>query len=66
MQHVGKGNNFVTDGWGPYGWMDEIGSGYFRIIHIHGHHDFGNGDESSSHVESVWADLKLKIKSYYT
>ena len=64
-QHIGTGNNIVTDGWGAYGWMDANNSGYNRIIHIHGHHDFGYGEESTSHVESLWADLKQKLKSFY-
>ena len=64
-QHVGTGNNIVTDGWGAYGWMNAHNSGYNRIIHIHGHHDFGYGEESTSHVESVWGDLKQKLSSFY-
>lgn len=64
-QHIGIGNNMVTDGWGAYEWMDANNLGYNRIIHIHGHHDFGYEEESTSHVESVWADLKQKLKSIY-
>ena len=63
--HVGIGNNIVTDGWGAYNWMNSLNSGYHRIIHIHGHHDFGYGAESTSHVESVWGELKQKFRSFY-
>ena len=62
---MGTGNNVVTDGWGAYNWMNSHNSGYNRIIHIHGHHDFGYGAESNSHVESVWGDLKQKLHAFY-
>jgi len=63
--HVGEGNFIITDGWGAYSSMDNPNSGYHRIIHIHGHHDFGHGDESTSHIEGVWADLKRIISRFY-
>ena len=28
-------------------------------------HDFGFGNESTSHVESIWSQLKIEIKSTY-
>ena len=63
--HVGTGNNVVTDRWGAYNWMNSHNSGYNRIIHIHGHHDFGYGSESTFHVESIWGVLKQKLHSFY-
>ena len=63
--HVGEGNFIITDRWGAYSWMDNPNSSYHRIIHIHGHHDFGHGDESTSHIEGVWADLKRIISRFY-
>ena len=63
--HVGTGNNIVKDGWGAYNWMNSFNSGYWRVIHIHGHHDFGYGTESTSHVESVWGGLKQKLREFY-
>ena len=62
--HVGIGNNIVTDGWGAYNWMNSFNSGYRRIIHIHGNHDFGYGAEATSHVESVWGDMKQKLRAF--
>ena len=38
--------------------MNAPNSGYNRIIHLHGHHDFEYGEESTSYVESIWGDLK--------
>ena len=63
--HVGKGNNVVTDRWGVYNWINSHNSGYNRIIHIHEYHDFGYGAESTSHVKSIWGDLKQKLHSFY-
>ena len=52
-------------GWGAYDWMDN-NQDFNRIIHIQGHHDFGHGDESTSHIESVWGDLKRLLSKAYT
>ena len=48
-----------------YNWNDDDNSGFHRIIHIHGHHDFCHGDESTSHIESVWSDLKRLLSKAY-
>lgn len=62
---VPKGNYIISDGWQGYQWLDNILSGYRHIKHIHNHGIFGFGLESSSHIESIWNSLKLKIKSIY-
>ena len=59
------GNNIVTDGWPGYDWMDQANSGYRRFPHIHGQNDFGHGVESTSHIESIWGQLKDVISSIY-
>lgn len=47
--------------------MDRIDSGYTHIKHVHGGGDFGFGRESTSHIESIWSQIKAKIKdTYYT
>lgn len=46
------------------GWIVK-NSGFNRIIHIHGHHDFDHGDDSTSHIESVWSDLKRLLSRAY-
>ena len=63
--HIGIGNTIITHGWGAYDWMNNLNSGYHRIIHILGHHDFGHGIESTSHIESVWGDLKRILSRFY-
>ena len=62
---IPEGNNLVTDGWHGYDWVDNANSGYTRYLHIHDHHDFGYGPESTSHIESIWAQLKSEIKTTY-
>ena len=63
--HVSIGNNIITDGWNGYNWMNNPNSGFNRIIHVHGLHDFGQGAESTSHIESVWGDLKRLLTKIY-
>lgn len=55
----------MTDGWRGYEWINNEDSGYSRIGHVHDLHDFGYGIESTSHVESIWSQLKQEIKSIY-
>lgn len=38
--------------------MNNPNSGFNRIIHVHGLHDFGQGAETTSHIESEWGNLK--------
>lgn len=59
------GNCLVTDGWDGYDWADIQNSGYIRYLHIHGHNDWWRGQDSTSHIESIWQQLKLEIKSTY-
>ena len=63
--NIAIGNNLVTDGWSGLDWINARNSGYRRYEHIHGHNDFGRGQESTSHIEGVWAQLKTEIKSTY-
>ena len=45
--------------------LDNPNSGYIRHKYVHGHGDFGLGQESTSHVKSLWGLLKAKIKECY-
>ena len=45
--------------------MNNPNSGFNRIIHVHGRHDFALGAESTSHIESVWGDLKRILSKIY-
>ena len=64
-KQVAKGNNICTDGWQGYDYLDAPNSGYHRYRHNHGGGDFGFGVQSTSHIESLWAHLKDKIKNIY-
>jgi hypothetical protein len=39
--------------------------GYSRSVHIHGGGDFGIGITSTSHIESIWSQLKSILKKIY-
>ena len=40
-------------------------SGYIHSKHTHNGGDFGQGYDSTSHIESIWNQLKNYIKSIY-
>ena len=40
--------------------------GYNCIIHMHGNRDFSLREESTSHIESIWLDIKRMLKWIYT
>lgn len=52
----------VTDGALCYLWLDDPNNGYEYSVHNHGHRDFGYASDSTSHIESLWANLKSLIK----
>lgn len=64
-KYVETGNNIVSDGWSSYNYLDNINSGYLHIKHIHGAGAFRWGAQSTSHIESIWAQIKAKIKETY-
>lgn len=39
--------------------------GYNRDVHVHGGGDFGFGINSTSHIESIWSQLKTILKQIY-
>ena len=55
----------MTDSWSGYNFLDMPNSGYIHLKHNHRRAQFGLGLESISHIESLWAILKQKIKSTY-
>ena len=63
--HIKKGNIIVSDSWGGYAWLNDENSGYIHSTHIHAQGNFGNGNDSTSHIEQLWAHLKLIIKKIY-
>ena len=59
---VSFNSSIITDGWSGYSWLDRPHSNYYHIVHSHSVGDFGNGDESTTHIESLWSSLKYLIK----
>lgn len=64
-KHVKKGNIIISDSWAGYHFLDSIDSGYTRHIYNHGHGNFGHGIDSTSRIESIWAEIKALIKKFY-
>lgn len=65
LNYVNKGNYIVTDGWRGYLWLDNINSGFIHLTHIHAKNAFGEGIQSTSQVERIWAQIKNEIKCTY-
>ena len=62
---VDKGNTIISNGWSSYNYLDNPDSGYIHVKHIHSAGSFGAGILSTSHIESIWAQIKSKIKETY-
>ena len=62
--HIESRNKIITDGWSGYSFIDDL-QGYIREVHIHEASDFGYGVNSTSHIESIWSQLKSVIKNIY-
>ena len=48
-----------------YVFLSENDLGYTRIRHANGTYDFGFRRESTSHIESIWAQIQTKLKEVY-
>ena len=64
-KHVLIGNSIVSDSWSGYNFLNAPNSGYNHIVHNHSRGNFGTGLESTSRIESIWGQLKFKIKNLY-
>lgn len=64
LHHFGKNNTIISDGWETYDWIGY--HNYHHIVHVHGRHDFGHGNEYTSHIEGIWGCLKGLIIKLYT
>ena len=62
---VPKGNRIVTDNAICYNFLTNVDSGYNHLIHTHGHGDFEDGIDSTSHIEQLWKHLKQLITEIY-
>lgn len=63
---VSTGNIIITDAALCYNWLNDIISGYTHHAHNHGHGEFGEGLDSTSHIEQLWHHLKSLIKNIYS
>ncbi len=63
--YVETGNTIISDGWYGYNFLNSESSGYHHITHVHMNGIFGQGIQSSSHIEAIWNIIKSKIKSIY-
>ena len=61
-----KGNIIIIDGPLCYNWLNQPFCGYAHSVHNHGHGNFGFCMNSTSHIESLWSNIKTLIKSIYT
>ena len=64
-KHIGTGNICITDGWQGYSFLNRINSGYVHHSYNHGRGQWGMGLDSTSRIESIWSEIKLKIKRMY-
>ena len=58
--YVKKGNIIVIDGWLGYSFLNQDNSGYQNLSFNHGYGLFGEGINTTSHIESFWAFLKTQ------
>ena len=48
-----------------YNFLDNADSEIQHLVHNHGHGDFGYGQNSTSHIEQYWSQLKSIIRQMY-
>ena len=63
--HIGKGNYIISDAWQGYSFLNAPNSGYEHHIYNHSRGNFGRGIDSTSRIESIWAELKSDLKKIY-
>ena len=56
--YVKKGNIIATDGQQGYSFINQANSDYKHLSFNHGHGLFGEGINTTSHIESFWTFLK--------
>ena len=59
-----EGTHFTHDGWTGYNFLSN-NINYSHESHYHGNGDFGEGYHSTSHIESLWANLKKILTRLY-
>ena len=63
--HIEPGTNIIHDGWSVYSFLDDDEAVWTHECHIHGYHDFGLGESSTSHIEQYWSQIKQIISKIY-
>ena len=63
--HIKRGNIIISDGRSGYSWLDSPNNGYLYSTYTHALGDFGDGNDSTAHIEQLWAHLKHLIKKIY-
>lgn len=64
-RHIKRDNIIISDGVSVNSWIFSPNLGYLHSTHIHGLGDFGDGNDSTDHIEQLWAHLKHLIKKMY-
>lgn len=64
ISYIDSGNTIITEGWQGYAFLQNNNS-YVWEMHNHGAGDFGIGINSTSHIESLWHEIKSKFKNTY-
>ena len=63
--HIEPGTKIVTDGWAGYSFLDDSENSVYECeIHNHGAGDFGFGLSSTSHIENILANIKIKLNQF--
>ena len=64
LKFIGSNNRIISDRWSGYNFIRNF-NGYSHEVHDHGAGDFGEGLHTTSQIESLWNELKSKIKNTY-
>lgn len=62
---IPKGNKIINNVSTYYNWLNDADNGYKHSVHNHRHRNFGDGLDSTSHIEQLWHNLKYNITSNY-
>ena len=57
-----RGNYIITDAWNEDSFLGRVNWGYIHKVHLNKRNDFGYGIDTTSKIESIWTELKMKIK----
>lgn len=61
-KYIPRGNIIITDGALCYQRLNDPFNDYVNSLYNYGHGGFGYGLDSTSHIDSLWSNLKSIIK----